>query len=204
MAASNEQVRSNNSGTSVLSWILPAVLVPIIVTAITQWSGIFSKSRELDIKMVEIGISILSADPKETQVAPARAWAIEVIEQYGRVKFAAEDRKNLLANQLQVAAAPAPAANTSSESWVAVGILDSSNASDANFTLVNGSVLPSSLAVNSVIKAKTQVNIRPSAAGWTSVNGVLAAGQCFLVLENSGLEHGRSTSNLGKRSHSTV
>jgi hypothetical protein len=61
-----------------------------------------SRNRELDIKLVEIAISILRADPKETQTQGARTWAIEVIEAHSGRKFSAEARSELLQNKLGI------------------------------------------------------------------------------------------------------
>jgi hypothetical protein len=45
----------------------------------TGYYGFASKDEELRVHLVELAIGTLRADPKEG-VAPARAWAIEVIE----------------------------------------------------------------------------------------------------------------------------
>jgi hypothetical protein len=61
----------------------------------TGWLTYASKGDELRVHLVEIAIGILRADPKE-DVAPARAWAIEVIEKNSGVSFKEDDRKALL------------------------------------------------------------------------------------------------------------
>ena len=61
----------------------------------TGYFSAASKDEELRVHLVEIAIGILRADPKE-DVAPARAWAIEVIEKNSGVKFEAPDRNALL------------------------------------------------------------------------------------------------------------
>jgi hypothetical protein len=61
----------------------------------TAYYGFESKDEELRVHLVEIAIGILRADPKE-DVAPARGWAIETIENNSGVKFSDEDRKALL------------------------------------------------------------------------------------------------------------
>jgi hypothetical protein len=55
-----------------------------------------NRNRELDIRLVEIGIGILRADPKETDLKAARGWAVQVIEDYSKVKFSDADRAALL------------------------------------------------------------------------------------------------------------
>jgi hypothetical protein len=60
-----------------------------------------NRSRELDIKLVEIGIGILRADPqKETSIEPARKWALDLIEANAGVTFSADARAALLKQQL--------------------------------------------------------------------------------------------------------
>lgn len=59
-----------------------------------------NRNRELDIELIKIGIGILRADPKETQTAGARTWAIEIIEKYSDHKFSAEAKNELLKNKL--------------------------------------------------------------------------------------------------------
>src|SRR5262249_49331299 len=61
-----------------------------------------NRSRELDIELVKIGISILRADPKETQTEGAREWAIKVIETNSRQPFSPEARQQLLGNRLNL------------------------------------------------------------------------------------------------------
>jgi hypothetical protein len=57
----------------------------------------FTRNREMDIKMVEIAVGILRADDKkEPGVAPARAWAADVIDRYSQVPLSAEARKSLI------------------------------------------------------------------------------------------------------------
>src|ERR1700694_4491095 len=59
-----------------------------------------SRNRELDIRLVEIGIGILRADPKETQTQGAREWAIDVIENHSGRKFSEAAKKELLDSKL--------------------------------------------------------------------------------------------------------
>ncbi|MGO9685866.1 MAG: hypothetical protein ACLPTZ_25400 [Beijerinckiaceae bacterium] len=78
-------------------WVTEAVIVAIVafLAALSgAWIALVSKDHELRIRLVEIGIGILRADPKD-DVTPARAWAIKVIQQNSGVDFS-EDEKNLL------------------------------------------------------------------------------------------------------------
>jgi hypothetical protein len=68
-----------------------------IISAIYTYT---SRNRELDIKLVEIGIGILRADPKETGLTAARGWAVQVIEDNSKVKFSPADRETLLLRPL--------------------------------------------------------------------------------------------------------
>jgi len=54
----------------------------------------------LDIKLVEIRISILRADPKETQTRGAGQWATAVIENYSGHSFSVDAKNELLENKL--------------------------------------------------------------------------------------------------------
>jgi hypothetical protein len=74
-----------------------AGLVSALVTAAFTYT---SRTRELDIELVKVGIGILRADPKESQTQGAREWAIDVIETYSRKPFSIEARKALLQNKL--------------------------------------------------------------------------------------------------------
>ena len=57
----------------------------------------FTRNREMDIKMVEIAVGILRAnDKQEPGVAPARAWAADVIDRYSQIPLSAEARKSLI------------------------------------------------------------------------------------------------------------
>jgi hypothetical protein len=64
--------------------------------------GLASKDEELKVHLVEIAIGILRADPKE-DVAPARGWALDVIDHYSGVTFSPEDRANLLHKPIRAA-----------------------------------------------------------------------------------------------------
>jgi len=59
-----------------------------------------NRNREMDIKLVEIGIGILRADPKETGLTAARGWAVDVIEHYSGLRFSDSDRATLLQRPL--------------------------------------------------------------------------------------------------------
>ena len=54
--------------------------VALIGSVVSAFYTYANRNRELDIKLVEIGIGILRTDPKGTDLASARAWAIQIIE----------------------------------------------------------------------------------------------------------------------------
>jgi hypothetical protein len=62
----------------------------------TGWFAFASKDEELRVRLVEIAIGILSADPSKTDLTPARGWAMNIIDQKSGVKFSDEDRAALL------------------------------------------------------------------------------------------------------------
>ena len=77
---------------------VPAIIGAVLALAgayTTGWFNYASKDEELRVHLVEIAIGILRADPKE-DVAPARSWAIDVIERNSGVRFQPEDRAALL------------------------------------------------------------------------------------------------------------
>jgi hypothetical protein len=79
--------------------LLVAALVGAVATIAVGYVGYASKSEELHVHLVEIAMSILRADPKES-VAPARRWAIDVIEKNSGVNFSPEDRAALLSKPI--------------------------------------------------------------------------------------------------------
>jgi hypothetical protein len=62
----------------------------------TGWFAFASKDEELRVRLVEIAIGILSADPSKTDLTPARGWAMDIIDQKSGVKFSDADRAALL------------------------------------------------------------------------------------------------------------
>lgn len=54
--------------------------------------------RQMDVKMVEIAVGILSKEPKDN-IAPAREWAVDVIDHYAQVPLTPEARSALINNK---------------------------------------------------------------------------------------------------------
>ncbi|SRR5260370_1197548 len=66
-------------------------------------------TEERNARLVEIGVGILRVDPgKETVVAPAREWALNLIDaNAGGLKFSPEARRQLLGQPLAIQVSPA-------------------------------------------------------------------------------------------------
>jgi hypothetical protein len=78
---------------------------------------------------------------------------------------------------------PTPDKSKPLQGAVAVGFVDS----DWIFDYVNGSTDRSGVKKGALLRARTDVNVRPGAADWTRVVGVLHVGQCFRVDEDGTL-----------------
>ncbi|MFO1125810.1 MAG: hypothetical protein U1E25_11355 [Methylocystis sp.] len=76
-----------------------ALLVALVSGAAyfyAAWPVASGKNRELDIKLVEVGIAILRADPKDENTAKIRRWAIELVEKNSREAFTPEEKVEML------------------------------------------------------------------------------------------------------------
>ncbi len=60
------------------------------------WTVASGKSRELDLKLVEVGIAILRADPNDENTAKIRHWAIELVEKNAHEAFTLEEKAEML------------------------------------------------------------------------------------------------------------
>jgi hypothetical protein len=74
--------------------------IALIGSVVSAFYTYANRNRELDIKLVEIGIGILRVDPKGTDLTAARGWALDVIEHNSKVKFSKADREALLQKPL--------------------------------------------------------------------------------------------------------
>ncbi len=63
----------------------------IIGTLLTNWFTYASKSRELDIRMVEISLSILAGENEDSNTLQARRFALRALERYSGVDIPADD-----------------------------------------------------------------------------------------------------------------
>jgi hypothetical protein len=80
---------------AVAALIVTATALIYAVTAVVE--ARHSRGIERNAKLVEIGVSVLRADPqKEGHVSVARKWALDLIDaNAGRVKFSPEARAEL-------------------------------------------------------------------------------------------------------------
>lgn len=61
------------------------------------------KSRELDIRMVEIALSLVKPDPNvDPAKIGAREWAIDVMEKFSGIKFSPEARQSIIETSVPV------------------------------------------------------------------------------------------------------
>jgi hypothetical protein len=86
--------------TSVMQLSITAASLCVAASAIIF--AVRSMADERNARLVEIGVAVLRVDPgKETQVAAARKWAIDLIDaNAGGVKFTPEARETLLQSPL--------------------------------------------------------------------------------------------------------
>jgi hypothetical protein len=91
----------SGGGTSTIVVVLVAVL-SAVATFGASYLAFASKDQELKVHLVEIAISILRADPKKEDVAPARGWALDVIAKNSGVPFSEQDREALLHKPLSL------------------------------------------------------------------------------------------------------
>lgn len=74
-----------------------------LVAALSASAGagvtFLNTNREMDVKMVEIAVGILSQEPK-ANIAPAREWAVDLISRYAEVKPSPEVRAALIGNSV--------------------------------------------------------------------------------------------------------
>lgn len=100
MNEATEKPRATEATKTALIAATAAVISALIALGSAGFSYL-NRDRELDIRLVEIGIGILKADPGKSEGAsPARQWAIDVIEESSGFEFTAEDKALLLRKPL--------------------------------------------------------------------------------------------------------
>jgi hypothetical protein len=91
---------TSTAPTSLAVWIsLAGVCGTVLGATLSPVVNYFVNERQMDVKMVEIGIGILRAPPKE-DIAAIRSWAIDVIERSSGRKFTDVQRAALLKEEL--------------------------------------------------------------------------------------------------------
>lgn len=96
LAPQPELARPSSSDRTALFALAGAVIAATIAYVASNYA---TKSA-FDAKMVEIGVSILAADPSKSDVTPARQWAIDLVEKHSGEPFNAVDKSNLLHHPL--------------------------------------------------------------------------------------------------------
>jgi len=74
-----------------------AIVAALASGAFGALLGYYSADRQMDVKMLEIAVGILSKDPTDN-IAPAREWAVDVIQNFAEVKLTEEARQSLIDN----------------------------------------------------------------------------------------------------------
>ena len=87
---------SDRTAIYALAGVIAAATIAFIGS---QWAA----RTAFDAQMVQIGVSILSADPSKSDIAPAREWAIALVEKHSGQEFSGEDRGNLWLHPIQTA-----------------------------------------------------------------------------------------------------
>jgi hypothetical protein len=92
-------VSDEHSGRTAIYTLAATIVAATIAFLGSQWAA----RTAFDAQMVQIGVNILSADPSKSDVAPARGWAIELVEKHSGQAFSAQDRESLLHHPLDLA-----------------------------------------------------------------------------------------------------
>jgi hypothetical protein len=89
-----------HSGRTAIYTLAATIAAATLAFLGSQWAA----RTAFDAQMVQIGVSILSADPSKSDVAPARGWAMELVEKHSGQAFSSQDRESLLHHPLDLAA----------------------------------------------------------------------------------------------------
>ena len=77
------------------------VAIPIVVLIIGSFANSSLKKKDIEVRMIELAVGILKEDPKakdNPETPPMRKWAIDIINEYSKVKLSDEVRKELEEN----------------------------------------------------------------------------------------------------------
>jgi hypothetical protein len=99
---SSETIVAGASTTQTTTLVAVAgVLGTLLGTTVSPLVNYLTNERQVDVKMLEIGLGILREPPKEDAQA-MRAWAIEIIEKSSGRPFSEQQRDILLKKELTV------------------------------------------------------------------------------------------------------
>ena len=94
---------TNVGGWQVWVPVAVAIVSASVSSAASIWAAGASRdaalataTRAYDAKMVELGVTILATDPSKSDVAPAREWAIGLIETHSGQKFTSDEHDKLM------------------------------------------------------------------------------------------------------------
>jgi hypothetical protein len=74
-------------------------VLALIAAVATGWFSFASKDEKLRVHLVEIAIGILRADPSKEDVAAARDWAMDAIDQYSGLRHFTPDERAALTHK---------------------------------------------------------------------------------------------------------
>jgi hypothetical protein len=85
------------------SWVetapVLAVIATIVVGCITVAGQYIVSRRALDAQMIEIGVSVLRAPPKNEDTS-IRHWAVDIVEKYSSTHFNDAQRRAFMENAM--------------------------------------------------------------------------------------------------------
>jgi len=70
-----------------------------IAAALGSWLTYRSRHRELDVKMIELAVGLLTQKPEDSTM-PLRNWAVDLLDHYSEVKLSPETKAALRQNAL--------------------------------------------------------------------------------------------------------
>lgn len=77
------------------------VAIPIVIAIIGLFANSSLKSKDIEVRMIELAVGILKEDPKaddSSETSPMRKWAIDVINGYSKVKLPNKVKEELEKN----------------------------------------------------------------------------------------------------------
>lgn len=84
------------------AWLTVSTAVAALLGGIVgSWLDFDVRDRQLDVRLVEIAVGILQAEPKDN-IRPAREWAVDVIAKYSNVPISPASRVALIDNSLKI------------------------------------------------------------------------------------------------------